>query len=84
MGSDRNGKEEGVVGKWKKGEQMIDGQSGVWRGRNTAAARIFRTARLPNTNSHSAVVHQPPAADPSCHLMPPEHGINRHSWYKQA
>lgn len=59
-------------------------RSGVWRGGNTAAARVFHTARLPNTNSYSSVVQQPPAADPSCLLMPPEHEINRHSWYKQA
>lgn len=29
MGSDRTGKGEGVVGKWKKREPMMDGQGGV-------------------------------------------------------
>lgn len=29
MGSDRSGKGEGVVEKWKKRERMMDGQSGV-------------------------------------------------------
>lgn len=41
MDSDRNGKEEGVVGKWKKGEQMMDGQSGARRGQEHGRSTRF-------------------------------------------
>lgn len=62
---------------------MIDGHSGV--------AECGTTGRLPfflpypyGLGFCSSEAHPPPAADPSCHLMPAEHEINRHSWYKQA
>lgn len=41
MDGDRNGKEEGVVGKWKKGEQMMDGQSGARRGQEHGRSTRF-------------------------------------------
>lgn len=88
MGSDSKGEEKPVVEKWKKGERMIDGHSGVAECGATERQRWWRAFFFffspYGLRFCSSAAPPPPAADPSCHLMPAKHEINRHSWHKQA
>lgn len=91
MGSDSKGEEKALVKKkWKKEERMIDGHSSVAECGATGRQRrqhvfFFLFSLSPyGLGSSSSAPPAPPAADPSCHLIPAEREINRHSWYKQA
>lgn len=83
------GKKKAVVKKWKTGEWMINGHSSVAEcgatGRQRRRCTFFFFFLSPpyGLGSCSSVAHTH-TPDPSCHLMPVEHEINRHSWYKQV
>lgn len=88
MGSDSEGEEKGGGKKVGVDDKWTQQRSRVWRDRKTTAAAVhfsfffsfspIRPGLLFLSCTHT---HTP---DPSCHLMPVEHEINRHSWYKQA
>lgn len=90
MGSDSEGEEKGGGEKVEDGgvdDKWTQQCSRVWRDRKTTAAAVhfslFFLSPPYSLGSCSSVAHTH-THDPSCHLMPVEHEINRHSWYKQV